>query len=238
MLVSSTFYVFGKALPTANRMIADTEKYDYRDRFKFAVEIMDFMRRHARTETLVFGKENIPKDEGFVMYSNHQGKYDALGIMLYLGQPTSVLWEKKAAGRFLSMQMVGLLDAVPIDLEDPRDIVHSINKCIDIVNSGRNMLIFPEGGYTDTNHNDFQEFKTGCMSVSLKTKSIILPICIYDSYKSMNSNTFEKVVTEVHFLKPIPYEEYKDLKKKDLTELVKSRIEAKMIEIKREHGSL
>ena len=37
----------------------------------------------------------------------------------------------------------------------------------------------------------------------------------------MNSNTFERVDTQVHFLKPILYSEYGELKKKEVAELRK-----------------
>ena len=47
-----------------------------------------------------------------------------------------------------------------------------------------------------------------------------------------NSNTFERVDTQVHFLKPILYSEYGELKKKEVAKLVKSRIEERMAQIK------
>ena len=33
-------------------------------------------------EPRVYGRENIPTDSNYIMYPNHQGKYDALGIIL------------------------------------------------------------------------------------------------------------------------------------------------------------
>ena len=45
------------------------------------------------------------------------------------------------------------------------------------------------------------------------------------SYKVMDGNSLRKVTTQVHYLKPIPYEEYKDMKKTELAELTKSRIQ-------------
>ena len=95
----------------------------------------------------------------------------------------------------------------------------------------KRQLIFPEGGYTD-NKNELQEFQAGCFSCSLQTKTPIVPIALFDSYKSMNSNTFERVDTQVHFLKPILYSEYGELKKKEVAKLVKSRIEERMAQIK------
>lgn len=40
-----------------------------------------------------------------------------------------------------------------------------------------------------------------------------------------------KVTTQVHYLKPIPYEEYKDLRKNELCDLVKERIQNKLDEV-------
>ena len=57
-------------------------------------------------------------------------------------------------------------------------------------------------------------------------------VVVYDSYKSMNSNTFEKVTTQVHYLRPIYYNEYQGMKKPEICELVKSRISTKLEEIK------
>lgn len=165
------------------------------------------------------------------MYPNHQGKYDALGIILAQEKPCGVLWGKKQAERLMSRQVCGLIDAVVIDLDNNRDKVRAIMDVTRQVKSGRNFLIFPEGGYTD-NKNELQEFQAGCFSCSLQTKTPIVPIALFDSYKSMNSNTFERVDTQVHFLKPILYSEYGELKKKEVAKLVKSRIEERMAQIK------
>ena len=110
----------------------------------------------------------------------------------------------------MSRQVCGLIDAVVIDLDNNRDKVRAIMDVTRQVKSGRNFLIFPEGGYTD-NKNELQEFQAGCFSCSLQTKTPIVPVALFDSYKSMNSNTF---------------------KKKEVAELVKNRIAERMAQIK------
>ncbi len=229
VVASSLFYVM-YAVPKANYMLKHKDKYTVEQRFEFACHIMNHLRKRARTTTKVYGIENIPKEDGFILYGNHQGKYDALGILLSLGRPCGVLWEKKQAERFLSRQVCGLVGGVPIDLSDIRAKVKAIKEVTDKVKEGQNFLIFPEGGYTD-NHNELQEFFGGCFACSQGSKGPIVPVVVYDSYKSMNSDTFEKVTTQVHYLTPIPYEEYKELKKPEISELVKSHIAAKLEEI-------
>lgn len=218
-------------VPLANYLINHREKYSARQRFGLARRMINHMRRCSRTATCVYGKENIPEEDGAIFYSNHQGKYDALGILLALKKPCGVLWEKKQANRLLSKQVCRLLEGVDIDLTDMRDKVRCIHKVTEAVKAGRDFLIFPEGGYTN-NHNELQEFQTGCFACSLRSKGPVVPVVIYDSYKAMNSNTFEKVITQVHFLKAIYYEEYGSLTKQQLANLVKSKISDKLVEIK------
>ena len=218
-------------VPIANYVISHKEKYSAEQRFELASRMINHMRRCSRTATRVYGVDNIPGERGVIFYSNHQGKYDALGILLALKRPCGVLWEKKQANRLLGKQVCRLLEGVDIDLADPRDKVRSIHKVTEAVKDGRDFLIFPEGGYTN-NHNELQEFQSGCFSCSLRSKGPVVPVVIYDSYKAMNSNTFEKVITQVHFLKAIFYEEYGSLTKQQLADLVKSRIAEKLEEIK------
>ena len=218
VVASSGLFVLW-AVPKANKMIRKKEKYSLKVRYGHAKCIMNHLRKRARTTTVVTGKENIPSDGGCI-----------LGILLALDKPCGMLFGKVQASRLLSRQVVGLVEGVVIDLTDPRDEVRAIRKVTEEVGKGRDFLIFPEGGYTD-NKNKLQEFHTGCFSCTLKTKKPVVPVCIYDSYKSMNSNTFERVETQVHFLKPIYYEEYNGMKKSQLAQLVKDRIQEKLNEI-------
>ena len=226
-------WIFLYARPKARYMMRHPEKYNDQDKFDFGMRVIDKIKHRARVKTLVYGRDNVPRDETVVYYSNHQGKFDALGILRAMNyEPTSVLWDKKTSNRIIATEMSFLVCAVQIDLETMKGKAQGIIEAIDLVKSGRDMLIFPEG-YTDpTKCNRLGEFQSGCFACSLKTHTTIVPIAIYDSYKAMNGNNIFKTVTvQVHFLDPIRYEEYKDLNKQELSDLVKSRIEAKIEEL-------
>ena len=229
-VVSSLFYVPFYAVPKSRYYIRHREKYTVEDCYRLARRIMDFMRRRSRTETVAYGKENLPKEGSYIMYSNHQGKYDALGILLTHDDPCAVLWEMHAARRFPAREVNGLLRGKEIDLGSLRASVRAINEVAREVSEGRKYLIFPEGGYKD-NGNNLQEFKDGCFLCALKSHAPIVPVAIYDSYRAMDTNTFEKVTTEVHYLEPIGYEVYGTMKRNEIAALVKSRISDKIDEI-------
>ena len=45
----------------------------------------------------------------------------------------------------------------------------------------------------------------------------------------MNQGLFKgKVVTQIHYLDPIPYEDYKDMKDTEIAEMVKSKIQERI----------
>ncbi len=218
------------AIPKANYMIKNRDKYSRQQCEAFAIRIIDHMRQRSRTVTEVYGRENLPAEDGFAVYSNHQGKYDALGILLALKRPCSVLWEAGRADRLLARQIVGLLEAVTMDLGDMRDKARAIQEVTREIREGRNYLIFPEGGYCG-NRNQLQEFQGGCFSCSQRSRTPMVPVAIYDSYKAMNGNSLKKAVTQIHILPSIPYEEYSGLSKREMAELVKDRIAGRLGEI-------
>lgn len=236
IVTKNIFYALLYVVPKANWMSFGKKKYSLEERFKFAKEVINHMRKSGRTTTDIYGLENIPKEGNYILYANHQGKYDALGILLALDTPCSVLWDSKQAKRIFSRQICRLIDGVSINLKDIQDKVKAIAKVTENVRKGKNMLIFPEGGYTD-NHNNLQEFFSGCFHCSLRTGTTMVPVVLYDSYKAMNSNTLEKVNTQVHFLPSVPYEEYKKMSKPEIAAMVKGKIAEKLDEIKEYMGT-
>ena len=104
-----------------------------------------------------------------------------------------------------------------------RSQVKTISNVITQVKDGRRYIIFPEGGYSD-NNNDVHDFLPGTFKCSVKSKTPIVPVALVDSYKVFGINSLRPVKTQVHFLEPIYYDEYKDLSTKEIANLVQTKI--------------
>lgn len=223
-------YVYFKFLKPANKILRKNTTSD-QENFDFAYSIILFLKKLFSTTTDFYGLENLPAEGGYIMYSNHQGKYDALGIIDAIKKPFSILWDIRSAKQPITKQVSQLLKCEIIDTSQKQNFIPSMQRIAEGVKNGRPYLIFPEGGYTD-NKNNLQDFQTGCFMTSLLSKSPIVPVVIYDSYKSMDGNKiFGKAKTQVHFLPPIYYDEYKTINRKGLAVLVKSKIQQKLDEI-------
>ena len=73
------------------------EKYTEEEHY----ELLRYIDHRANTSgninIKVYGQENIPDDNGFMFYPNHQGLYDVLAIMEACPRPFSVVAKKEVA---------------------------------------------------------------------------------------------------------------------------------------------
>ena len=58
----------------------------------------------------------------------------------------------------------------------------------------------------------------------MRARCPIVPVAMLDSYKPFDTNSIRPVTVQVHFLKPLYYEEYKDLKSTEIAQIVRDRI--------------
>ena len=174
------------------------------------------------------GVENIPEESGFIFYPNHQGMYDVLAIMAPCPVPFSVVAKKEVGEVPFLKQVFACMKAYAIDRDDVKQAMKVIIQVTKEVKEGRNYLIFAEGTRTkDPNH--VHEFKGGSFKSAMKAQCPVVPVALIDAYKPFDTKSIEKVTVQVHFLEPICYEEYKNMKSVELAAEVKSRIE-KVIE--------
>ena len=225
LALRSSPYFLRTALQMKRKLESSTSesKTKEEENYYLACRIMNKMRILSRTETVVFGLENVPAEGGVLLYANHQGKYDALGILLALNRPCGVLMEEKQSLRFPAKSVVDLLGGKRISFEHPKQQVAVLHEISSEVKRGRRFLIFPEGGYSD-NKNRVQPFKNGCFLCATEAKCPIVPVIVVDSWRAMNGNSLRRVVTQVHFLPPLFYEEYKQFNRKELCAKVEQMI--------------
>ncbi len=225
ILISMPFIIF--YLVTMTYVVRHEERYTEEQRYHMARKIITIVKHNGRIETVSHGQELLPQKNGYIMFPNHQGKYDALGIMDSHDRPCTVVIDEKASRTIVTDQFIDLVDGVRMDKTDIRSQVKAIHRVADEVRSGRNYIIFAEGGYTD-NKNTLQDFMPGAFKSAKLSQAPIVPVAVYDSYKPFSINSLKKVRTEVRFLNPIFYEEYGELNTAAIAELVKQRIAEEM----------
>ncbi len=201
-----------------------TDSYPELEKYQHIQYIMKRAVLGGNVDLKVYGTENIPRENGFLMYSNHQGLFDVIAIVATCDTPIATVLKKELKDLPLIKQIIACTNSFPMDREDVRQSMGVINSVIKEISNGRNYAIFPEGTRSK-NGNQMGEFHGGSFRCASKTKCPIVPIALIDSFKVLDQKGSKPVTVQLHYLPPISYEEYQDLKTVEIAALVKSRIE-------------
>ncbi|MCM1257174.1 MAG: 1-acyl-sn-glycerol-3-phosphate acyltransferase [Roseburia sp.] len=212
-------------IPKMRKESMHPERYSEEERYNLCRHVVRLMKCSGKIHTKAFGTENLPQEGGYIMYPNHQGKYDALGIIHTHKQPCSIVMDKKKSNTILVKEFIDLLQGKRLEKDNVRQALEIINEVAADVAQGKRYILFPEGGYEFNNQNKVTAFKAGSFKSAYKAKAPIVPVALIDSYKVFNSFTFQKITTQVHYLKPLYYEEYKDMKTSEVALLVEKQIQ-------------
>lgn len=136
-------------------------------------------------ELEVSGLENIPK-ETCVFIGNHSSILD-IPILLYTVDRNLGFIAKK---EMMKIPIIGYwlekTKSVPLDRDNPRSAIKSINDGINNINEGCSMVIFPEG--TRSKDGKVGEFKKGSLKLATKSKVPIVPVSIDRASRAFEDN--------------------------------------------------
>ncbi len=211
-------------IPKMRRESEHPDRYSEEERYNLARHVIRLMKFSGKVHTKSYGAENLPKEGGYIMYPNHQGKYDALGIIHTHKLPCSIVMDKAKSNSILVKEFIDLIQGKRLEKDNVRQALTIINEVAKDVAEGKRYILFPEGGYEFNNKNHVAGFKAGSFKAAIKAKVPIVPVALIDSYKVFNSFHFGKITTQVHYLQPIPYSDYKDMKTNEIALLVQNRI--------------
>lgn len=200
------------------------ERYPEPERWGHIQKVMKMVVDSGNIDLQVHGIENIPQDGSFMLYGNHQGMFDVVAIAATCIRPLGAVYKKELQNVPVLKQILQATYSFAMDREDVRQSLTVIQNVTKEVQSGRNYLIFPEGTRSK-NGNVMGEFHGGSFRAATKAKCPIVPLVFIDSFKVLDQKGSAPVTVQLHYLKPIPYEEYADLKTVELAAMVKERIQ-------------
>ena len=207
-----------------NKYAANVDRYTEGERYALLKKIDHKANVGGNITVKSYGVENIPNENGFMFYPNHQGLYDVLAILEACPTPFSVVAKKEVGNVPFLRQVFACMKAIPLDRNDLRQGLQVIKQVAEEVKKGRNYLIFAEGTRSRKG-NQLLDFKGGSFKSAVKAQCPIVPVALIDSYKSFDTNSIKKLTVQVHFLEPIPYEKYQGMKTTEIAAMVKGRIE-------------
>ena len=211
------------------------ENYSEEEKYAHIQYIMKRGVSSGNIDLKVYGQENIPKENGFLMYANHQGLFDVVAIAASCDKPWAAVLKKELCNLPLLKQLIACTKSFPMDRADIRQSMEVIISVAKEVKNGRNYLIFPEGTRSK-NGNKMLEFHSGSFKCATKSKCPILPIAFLGSNKVFDQKGSKPVAMQIHYLEPIYYDEYKDMNTTELAAMVRGRIEDVIVRMSDENS--
>lgn len=130
-------------------------------------------------------KEAIQKDRPLIIIFNHTSLIDMLAIAacadLDVIHQMSFPAKKELFEDWRTSWFVNLIGAIPLD-RDITDIT-AVKTLLQILNSGRGLVIAPEG--TRSLDGQIHPFKQGFIKLAHKTNALILPVAIRGAYEAL-----------------------------------------------------
>ena len=134
----------------------------------------------------VSGLENLPRKQGVLFVSNHQGAFDIPLLLGFIPVPKGFVSKKENFRLPIVSTWMRLLGCIVIDRGDLRQAAGAIARGVRDLQAGRSLVIFPEG--TRSQSGDLQRFKEGSFKLATRSGAPIVPLTIDGSYRLLEGN--------------------------------------------------
>ncbi|MCI9094182.1 MAG: 1-acyl-sn-glycerol-3-phosphate acyltransferase [Coprobacillus sp.] len=199
----------------------DTTSFE--ERFHYAQNFICKINQKSRVKIHCYGIENLPEEQGYLIAPNHQGLFDALILFETHQKPFKAIVKKELMDVFVLKNVLKMIEFFAMDRSNLRASVKIIRQVTKEMKAGRNFVIFPEGTRC-RKQNQMLEFKGGTFKTVMDAQKPIVPVALIDCYKVFDNNTIAPVDTQIHYLKPLYYDEYKDMNSTEVAQLVQEKI--------------
>ena len=189
------------------------DKYPRELRYSKMRNLVQHISNALSIDLHVFGLENVPTDENYLLVCNHMSAYDPLAFISILEKPVAFVSKMELMKAPFVPTALKVLESEPIDRDDLRQ---SLGVMLNVEDSLRkhekNWMIFPEGTRIHDQLLPVGDFHHGTFRPAVKSGALILPAAIYGTFRVFSKKPqFKKYPVCVSFLKPMTPEEYKGL---------------------------
>lgn len=174
--------------------------------------------KDTKSEVVVYGKENIPRNGNALFVSNHLSNLDFAVLLSEIQLPVGFLAKIELKKIPLIRTWMEYINCLFMDRSDIKQQVKTITEGITLLKSGHNLIVFPEGTRSKTGK--IGEFKAGSFKLATKAKVPIIPITITGTNEVVEGNNYKIVPRkiEMYIHEPIDVE---NMEKEDLGKLHK-----------------
>lgn len=204
------------------------DKYPLTKRYAKIHKLISKVTNYLNGLLIVEGKEYLDEIKGnYCLIGNHVSDYDPLAIMTIIEKPITFVSKIEAEKYpFIGTALKSISGAFikRDDLKATLKVMLKIQK--EMVEVEKNWCIFAEGTRLKDSSLKVADFHSGTFRAPMKAKMPIIPFAIVGSDRIFKGKPiYKKYPIHVKFLKPIYYEEYKDMSTEEIARICHNMIQ-------------
>lgn len=209
-----------------NKYSKHPEKYPIKERYFQLVSLTRFVMNKLKIEVISEGLENLPKEASLIV-SNHLSSADPLPFFQVIDEPCTFLAKVEIEKFPFVPKCIKSIGGLFLDRDNLKQSLKTMMKIQDDLTVGeKHWIIFAEGTRNKDPLKNMKEFHHGTFRPAVKAKRPIVPAALYGTFRMIKSKpVFNSYPVHIKFLKPIYYEEYKDLTTEQIAKMVNERIQ-------------
>lgn len=166
----------------------------------------------------IIGKENIPRDIGIIVSSNHYHWLDPVVLACFFSRPIAFMAKKELFENKILAYLLKKIYAFPVNRQGGD--ISAIKNALKIVKSKEALGMFPEG--TRVKSGEYIVAEPGIAMIGIRGKAKILPVGISGDYKFRSRlfiNIGQPVSLEQYYDKKINIEEFQEISEEIMTKV-------------------
>ena len=183
-----------------------------------------FVLQLCRVDIVLKHADLLPKDQKFLLVSNHQSNIDPF-VILWAFRKQHITFIMKNQVMKVPVAGTWLYSAgyLPLDRSNNRSAVETINLAAKRISSNQNIIaIFPEG--TRSKGPDVAAFHPGSLKIAQRSKCPIVVCVIDNAYKLKYHRPFQRTKVLLEVVKVIEPSEYEGLNTQAMSEMCRGAI--------------
>lgn len=167
-------------------------------------------------------KQAVPMKEGQLIVVNHQGSLDPFILVSCALMPMTAVTKIENMKIPVLSTWLRVLEAVKFQRENIRDSVRMLKETAAVLQSPRNVVIFPEG--TRSKSNDLGEFKPGALKAAYMAKADIVVITLVNAHTVLDTVGLERKPVYVVYDGYYPYAYFAEKSTQELADEIKEQM--------------
>jgi len=163
----------------------------------------------------IYGEENIPLQGRIIVCANHVSVLDPIVVAIAVPRNISFMAKKELFSNKILSFIIRKLGAFPVDREGAD--LSAVKRSLKILKNEQALGIFLEGGRIK--EQDINNAKPGTAMMSIKGKSLVLPVYIdtdYKIFRDIKVNIGKPISLSEYYNEKLSVDEYKQISKEIL----------------------